>query len=109
MFKLLRSMLFLFYYVAPDEKMVTPVVKSGMVTSNVISLDLEDRNLWVTEYGTDRLHHLDLSKDGKAIVPSLSNISYYFTGMAGPDLLTVDSDGNVYVSMCGQGRFLIFN
>lgn len=97
------------YYVAPDEKTVTPVVKSGMIASNGIGLDPEGKSLWVTEYGRGCLHHLGLSKNGKAIVPSLSNIPYYFTGMEGPDSLTVDNDGNVYVSMCGQGRFLIFN
>ncbi len=97
------------YYIAPDEKTITPVVKSGMIASNGIGLDPEGKNLWVTEYGRGRLHHLGLSKDGKSIVPSLSNIPYYFTGMEGPDSLTVDSDGNVYVSMCGQGRFLVFN
>lgn len=97
------------YYVAPDEKTVTPVVKRGMIASNGIGLDPEGKNLWVTEYGRGCLHHLGLSKDGRSIVPSLSNIPYYFTGMEGPDSMTVDSDGNVYVSMCGQGRFLVFN
>ncbi|GAA3630779.1 SMP-30/gluconolactonase/LRE family protein [Lactobacillus hamsteri] len=97
------------YYVSPDEKTITPVVKNGMIASNGISLDPEENNLWTTEYGTGRLHHLGLSGDKKSIVPSLSNIPYYFTGMEGPDSLTVDRDGNVYVSMCGQGRFLIFN
>lgn len=97
------------FYVSPDEKTVTPSVKKGLIASNGIGLDPEGKNLWVTEYGTGRLHHLGLSEDGRSIVPSLSNIPYYFTGMEGPDSLTIDRDGNVYVSMCGQGRFLIFN
>lgn len=97
------------YYVKPDEETVVPVVETGMIASNGIGLDPAEESLWVTEYGRGQLHHLGLSKDKTSVVPSLSNIPYYFTGMEGPDSLTVDHDGNVYVSMCGQGRFLIFN
>lgn len=97
------------FYVEPDEKTIHPVIEKGMIATNGISLDPEEQNLWVTEYGRGRLLHFRLGQDRHSIVPSYSNVPYYFTGMEGPDSLCVDRDGNVYVSMCGQGRFLIFN
>lgn len=97
------------FYVAPDEQTVHPVIESGMIATNGIGLDPAEENLWVTEYGRGRLLHFRLAADRYSIVPSYSNVPYYFTGLQGPDSLCVDRDGNVYVSMCGQGRFLIFN
>lgn len=97
------------FYVEPDEKTVRPVIRSGLIASNGIGLSPDGNSLWVTEYGRGRLLHFSVAPDHTTIIPSLSNIPYYFTGMEGPDSLCIDVDGNVYVSMCGQGRFLVFN
>jgi lactonase len=97
------------FYVEPDEETVRPVVDTGLIATNGISLDPQEQSLWVTEYGRGRLLHFRLGSDRTSILPSYSNIPYYFTGLEGPDSLCVDRDGNVYVSMCGQGRFLVFN
>lgn len=97
------------FYVEPDEETVKTVVKTGLVATNGIGLDPAEQCLWVTEYGRQRLLHFRLGNDRTSVVPSYSNVPYYFTGLEGPDSLCVDRDGNVYVSMCGQGRFLIFN
>lgn len=32
-----------------------------------------------------------------------------FTGLEGPDSTIIDEDGNLYVALCGQARFLVFN
>lgn len=97
------------FYVEPDEQTIHSVIQSGLIASNGIGLDPKEESLWVTEYGRGRLLHFRLANDRYSILPSYSNIPYYFTGMEGPDSLCVDQDGNVYVSMCGQGRFLVFN
>ncbi len=97
------------FYVEPDEKTVHSVVPTGLIGSNGIGLDPQGKSLWVTEFGRGRLLHLGLGADKISIQIPESTIPYYFTGIEGPDSLCVDSDGNVYVSMCGQGRFLVFN
>ncbi|MBR2596407.1 MAG: SMP-30/gluconolactonase/LRE family protein [Solobacterium sp.] len=95
-------------YVEPNEKTIHDVVKDGMIASNGIALTPDGKHLWVTEYGAGRLHYLGLD-DQHEIAACESNIPYYFTGMEGPDSCCIDADGNLYVAMCGQGRFLIFN
>lgn len=97
------------FYVEPDYKTVHPVVREGMIASNGIALNPAGDHLWVTEYGAGRLHYLGLAKDRYTVPDCESNIPYFFTGMEGPDSCCIDEDGNLYVAMCGQGRFLIFN
>lgn len=97
------------FYVEPDLKTIHPVIGKGMIATNGIALDPEGKSLWVTEYGKGRLHHFALAEDKYSILDSFSAIPYYFTGTEGPDSCCIDTDGNLYVAMCGQGRFLIFN
>lgn len=98
------------FYVEPDLETIHPVIAGGLVESNGIALDPDWRHLWVTEYGRGRLHRLALADDGCTVAPfGTSNVPYYFAGEEGPDSCVVDADGNLYVSMCGQGRFLVFN
>lgn len=97
------------FYVEPDYRTIRPVIPGGMIATNGISLDPDGRNLWVTEYGAGKLHRFTLGKDKVSIELASSYVAYHFTGLEGPDSTIVDEDGNLYVAMCGQGRFLIFN
>lgn len=76
--------------------------------ANGLALSADGRTLWVTEYAKNRLHRLEFAVDGETLLPTGSTVAYYFTGPA-PDSLRMDSDGNVYVAMHRQGRFLVFN
>ena len=53
------------------------------------------------------LHRLELA-DATTITPIGSAVPYHFIGPA-PDSMRVDSDGNLYVAVYGQGRVLVFN
>lgn len=97
------------FYVEPDYKTIHPVIPSGLIATNGISLDPDGRNLWFTEYGTGKLHRLTLAPDKFSIEPASTYVAYHFTGLEGPDSMVIDEDGNVYVAMCGQARFLVFN
>ena len=92
----------------PDLSTLHPVIPGGMVATNGISLDPDGKHLWVTEYGAGALHRITL-RDKVTIQPAESYIVYHFTGLEGPDSTTIDADGNLYVALCGQGRFLVFN
>lgn len=94
------------YYVSPDFKTITPVLPNLSI-ANGISLDKDDKTLWVTEFGKGLLHRVLLS-DSTEIAPFGATVSYHFTGNS-PDSTRTDVDGNVYVAMYGQGRVMVFN
>lgn len=94
------------YYVSPDFTAVTPVIPH-LAQANGVALSPDGKTLWATEFAANRLHRAQL--DGPAAVsPIGSAVPYRFTGAA-PDSMRVDSEGNVYVALYGQGRVLCFN
>lgn len=100
------------FYVEPDEKTMRPFMGTGLIGTNGIDLDPQENCLWVTEYGRNRLLHYSVVDTVAGIPPY--NAPYKFTGLGwqslgGPDSISIDHDGNVYVAMFGQGRYLIFN
>lgn len=94
------------YYVSPDFKTITPVVKNLSV-ANGVALSPNGKVLWTNEFSGGTLHRVELS-DATTIAPFGTAVPYHFTGHA-PDSMRTDSDGNVYVAMYQQGRVLVFN
>jgi lactonase len=94
------------YYVSPDLKTITPLLLH-LAMANGIALSPSGRELWITEFGRNLLHRVELS-DATTIAPIGTAIPYQFTGAA-PDSMRADSDGNLYVAMYGQGRVLVLN
>ncbi|MFO1143011.1 MAG: SMP-30/gluconolactonase/LRE family protein [Amaricoccus sp.] len=94
------------YYVAPDLETITPVLPN-LAMANGVALSPDGKSLWATEFGRNLLHRIDLA-DATTIAPLGSALPYRFTGPA-PDSMRVDSDGNVYVAVYGQGRVIAFN
>ena len=94
------------YYVGPEGGDPIPIVPN-LAIANGIGLSPDGKTLWVTELAGGRLHRVSLS-DATTVAPFGSLVVYTFTG-AGPDSLRIDSAGNVYVAMYGQGRVLVFN
>ncbi|MBR7518369.1 SMP-30/gluconolactonase/LRE family protein, partial [Mycobacterium tuberculosis] len=72
------------YYVDPDFKTVTPIIKNISVAHGS-ALSTDEKVLWVTETTTKRLHRIALENDGVTIAPFGATIPYYFTGHEGPD------------------------
>ena len=94
------------YYVSPDFKTTTPVLKN-LAVANGITLSPDGKELWVTEFSRALLHRVELA-DATTIAPFGTAIAYHFTGPS-PDSMRTDSDGNLYVAMYQQGRVLVFN
>jgi len=88
------------YYVAPDLIRVTTVLPH-LAMANGLALSPDGKQLWVTEFGRNLLHRMELA-DATTIAPIGSAIAYPFTGPA-PDSLRADADGNAYVAIYGQG------
>ncbi|MGS7946063.1 aldo/keto reductase [Klebsiella pneumoniae] len=95
------------------KKMVSPNVGSihailpGLAVGNGIAIDPAGSQIWATEHAKNRLHRVRLS-DATTVAPFGSVVTYQFTGPA-PDGARVDSEGNVYVAISGQGRVMVFN
>jgi lactonase len=94
------------YYVSPDFKSITPVLPH-LAMANGVALSPNGKVLWATESGRNLLHRVELL-DAATIASVGSTIPYDFVGPL-PDSMCVDSDGNVYVALYGQGRVLAFN
>lgn len=102
---------------APSE--AVPVQKETLTTRKLGSLEVSGMGLgclpMVGYYGggprdrkaMNRLHRVRLS-DATTVAPFGSVVTYQFTGPA-PDGARVDSEGNVYVAISGQGRVMVFN
>src|SRR5258708_22881364 len=94
------------YYVSPKGSPVTCVLPRVSM-ANGIALSSDGKNLWITEYGRNLLHRIEL-QDATTIAPFGTAIAYHFIGPA-PDSMRADADGNLYVAVYGQGRVLVFN
>ncbi|MFL6448331.1 MAG: SMP-30/gluconolactonase/LRE family protein [Bryobacteraceae bacterium] len=94
------------YYVAPDLKTITPVLLH-LAMANGIALSPDEKQLWITEFSRNLLRRVELA-NSISITAIGTAIPYHFTGPA-PDSMRVDSDGNLYVAIYGQGRVLVFN
>jgi lactonase len=96
------------YYVSPDFQTVTPILKN-LAIANGIALSKDERTLWATEIGNNRLHKIELEPDGVTISPFGASVPYYFNGFLGPDSAMIDDDDNLYVAIYNQGRVMVFN
>lgn len=97
------------FYVSSDLKTVTDIISTGLIKSNGIALTPDEKGLWFTEFGASRLHKIQFGYDGFAENDFKSFIPYYFEGLEGPDSMVVDEDGNLYIAMTGQGKYMVFN
>jgi len=94
------------YYVSSELKTITPVLPH-LAMANGVTLSPDGKELWATEFSRNLLHRVELA-DATTATPFGTAVAYHFTGPA-PDSMRADSDGNLYVTMYGQGRVLVFN
>lgn len=90
------------YYVSPDSNEVIPIIES-LAAPRGIALSTDEAILWVTETLTGRIYRIPL-KETKRF-----RQVYQIEGCFGPVSCSVDIEDNLYVSVYGQGRVLIFN
>ena len=97
------------YYVTADGKSVRPVLQQ-LWAANGISLTPNGRTLWVSETSRNSLLRVALLPDGVTPVPH-QGVSYVYhsTGWNGLDSNRLDAHGNLYQTVHGQGRIIVFN
>lgn len=95
------------YYVSPGQGSEPVVFADGIAYPNGITLSPDGQNLYVAEFGENRILMIP-SRDSK----DPFGISYVFArlkGGIGPDGLTTDSAGNVYAAHYGAGEIAVFD
>jgi gluconolactonase len=95
------------YYVAPGKHSKPVVFASGIAYPNGIAVSPDGQNVYVAEFGENRVLMIP-SRDSK----DPYGIAYVFArlqGGIGPDGVTVDTAGNVYVAHYGAGEIAIFD
>ena len=75
-----------------------------MAKPNGVAISKDGKGLWITETDLGRLVWAPLP--GTA---GHTTVVYQFGGTVGPDSVSIDGEGNVYVALFRQGRFMIFN
>jgi lactonase len=96
------------YRYSADFTKVDPVME-GLVLCNGLALGPSGKDLWIVETGRADIVFVQLLDDGITIRPPAgSSIPYRFTG-GGCDSMAVDSAGNAYVCINGQGRIVVLN
>jgi lactonase len=97
------------FRVSPDAKIVQPVILN-LASPNGISLSPQGDVLWVGESSRNTILRITLLEDGLTCRPVCGVMSvYYSSGCPGPDSNKVDSVGNLYQCIMGQGRIVVLN
>jgi len=97
------------FRVSSDAKTVQPVVLR-LASPNGISLSPEGNLLWVGESSRNCVLRIALLDDGVTCSPVVGVLPvYYSVGCYGPDSNKVDSAGNLYQCITGQGRIIVLN
>jgi lactonase len=97
------------YRISADLKTVQPVLLR-LPSPNGVSLSPEGNVLWIGESSSNTILRIALLEDGVTCSPVSGAIPVYFsTGFPGPDSNKVDSAGNLYQCIMGQGRIVVLN
>lgn len=97
------------YRLSVDGLTVQPVLLH-LASPNGVSLSPEGKVLWVGETTRNTILRIELMLDGITPAP-VDGVTcvYYSSGFPGPDSNRVDSKGNLYQCIMGQGRVVILN
>jgi lactonase len=97
------------FRVSPDAKVIHPVALH-LASPNGVSISPEGNVLWVGESSRNTVIRIALLEDGITCRPICGVMPvYYSSGSPGPDSNKVDSAGNLYQCINGQGRIVVLN
>lgn len=85
------------------------VLGEGFAFPNGIALSPDETRLYVGDYATNRVFSLQLSAPGVLHPMGVPYVFASLTGGFGPDGMTVDSQGNLYVAHYRAGEVLVYN
>lgn len=95
------------YYVAPGEGSQVELFAEGLAYPNGIALSADGQRVFVSEFAENRVMSLPARGALNPFEPRF--VFARMQGGLGPDGLTVDSDGNLYVAHFEAGEVVVFD
>ena len=84
------------------------VIEGGLAFPNGIVLSPDEKMLYITEHASARILAVPVVAPG-VVNPAFGYVFANLTGGHGPDSMTADSAGNLYVAHYGSGEVLVFS
>jgi gluconolactonase len=86
---------------------VKRIISGGLMFPNGVVLSPDEKMLYIDEWAANRILAVPVVSPG-VINPGWSYVFATLSGGHGPDSMTADSAGNIYVAHYGSGEVLIF-
>jgi gluconolactonase len=86
---------------------VKRIISGGLMFPNGVVLSPDEKMLYIDEWAANRILAVPVVSPG-VINPSWGYVFATLSGGHGPDSMTADSAGNIYVAHYGSGEVLIF-
>ncbi|OZF26129.1 SMP-30/gluconolactonase/LRE family protein [Rhodococcus sp. 14-2483-1-2] len=84
------------------------VIADQLESPNGISFDTDVSNLWVSQYGANRIDYVELNDDRTAVAVRRPAV-YHDGGISQIDSNAVDSDGNVYQALHRRPAIVVYD
>src|ERR1700722_4367558 len=95
------------FYMAPDGKITRPI-SGNLAYPNGIVLSPDERTLYVDDFGSNRIIAVPVTSPGVLNVEG-AWVFAYLNGGHGPDSMTADENGNIYVAHHSAGEVVVFS
>ena len=95
------------YYMTPDGKITRPI-SGNLAFPNGIVLSPNESTLYVDDFGSNRIIAVPVTSPGVLNLEG-SWVFAYLNGGHGPDSMTADENGNIYVAHHSAGEVVVFS
>lgn len=95
------------FYLSAGGKLSRPI-SGNLAFPNGVVLSPDERTLYVDDFGTNRILAVPVESPGVLNVEG-AWVFAYLNGGHGPDSLTADANGNLYVAHHSAGEVVVFN
>lgn len=96
------------FYFDPASGEVSKVIGGNLAFPNGIVLSPDERTLYVADWTTNRIIAVPVAAPGE-LRTEYAWVFAYLNGGRGPDGMTIDTEGNLYVAHYGAGEVVVFD
>lgn len=97
------------FYLPPDHQQTAVLVADNFAFPNGLALSPDESRLYVNDYARNQIITVPLSGAGARNIAAVSIVFARLNGGNGPDGMTVDAAGNVYVAQYNAGQIAVFD
>jgi gluconolactonase len=86
---------------------ISRIISTGLMFPNGIALSPDEKVLYITDWAANRILAVPVISPG-VINTAFAYVFAYLNGGHGPDSMTDDADGNIYVAHYGASEIVVF-